>query len=565
MSERTGTRRSLVGLHFHPPMAIARVGGSAHPLEAFEWAEGRSAHGSTLTVLQPAVSFAVRDDGGLVPYLPAHIRFKDDDGRIRPVAPFLELWATLQRASDGGLEEQALTLALLAELGIGLDHVALEVTASNLKAARRTDDPACGFTARAEIAGTDHRRHALQAFSRHTAGQVPLVSPERPIPLGAVQWMRPRRDAEPGFAEVDLSVLRLRFTPAEGKVYGPPTAAYGPDRLTVTGRWDSLQFFRKEDGRVHMIVEPENRILSPDTVFSQYRMVTGLFEDPQPQDGYDGAEEGDSRAWAVVDDTCDVLITAALAWRGTRYVAEGRVFVGPPHYAPDRRPFYGIDDDLADRDHGLMAVDAMPFAQVQAEVVALFRRVFETASSMNLDAARTEALQDNMGGAGSAPPPKGGGGARLPQTDGRSMTEADKPYADRIGDLTPGQTASVYSPSVRGDTLSFTNAVGHVHGPLMDEAVLIDFLRRNVDRVKRLLRPPFGLLGEWDERPGPEPHADFRDPRVDRDLMHDMRMPPYMRDAYYVPLSLTRRQYRLMIDFLDRLAATHNSQTEVSK
>jgi len=33
-----------------------------------------------------------------------------------------------------------------------------------------------------------------------------------------------------------------------------------------------------------------------------------------------------------------------------------------------------------------------------------------------------------------------------------------------------------------------------------------------------------------------------------------MRMPPYMRDAYWVPLSLTRRQYQLMIGFLDLLA-----------
>jgi hypothetical protein len=41
---------------------------------------------------------------------------------------------------------------------------------------------------------------------------------------------------------------------------------------------------------------------------------------------------------------------------------------------------------------------------------------------------------------------------------------------------------------------------------------------------------------------------------VQRDLQHDMRMPPFMRDAYWVPLSLTRRQYRMVIDFLDLLA-----------
>lgn len=555
-----GSQRTLLGVHFHPPMAIARVGASPTPLDAFEWVAGDSAHGGTSTVLRPAVSFTVRDDGSVQPFVPTQIRFKDDDGAIRPVAPFLELWATLQRSDDGSTEEVALNLALLHELGIGLDHLALEVTASNLKAARRADDIACGFTARTEIAGTDHARHPLLAFSRHTSGQKPLVLPDHPIPLGAVQWLLPRSDREPGFGDLDLSTLRLRYTPAAGEVYGPPAAAYGPDRLTVSGRFDSLEFSRRQDGRVHMIVKPENRILAGDTTFSEYRMVTGLFEDPQPQDGYDGGEEGDSRAWGVVDDTCDVLVSVSLAWRGQRFRTHGRIFVGPPQYAPDRRPFYGIDADLADRDQPLVAVNAETFDAVKTEVVELFRRIFETASAMNLDAARTEALQDNVGGTGSAPPPLYSGGGQdgqqpLPRVDGASMTRDDTPFADRMPDLTPGQSGSVYSTPLAGSQLSFTEAVPHVHGQLMDEAILIDFLRRRAAHVKRLLRPPFGLIGQWDVTPGDRPHADFRDPRIPRDLMHDMRMPPYMRDAYYVPLSLTRRQYRMMIDFLDLLAA----------
>lgn len=552
------TPRRLLGIQFNPPMAIARVGASPTPLDAFEWGVGDTAHGGTLTVLKPAISFRVDEQGRVHPFLPEVIRFKDDTGAILPVAPFLELWATLQQPSDGSVEEVPLTTAVLDELGIGLQHLALEVTASNLKAARRTDDIACGFTARVEIPGTDHAKHRLLAFSRHTAGQKPLVLPERPIPLGAVQWMRPHDEVTPGFEDVDPSVLRLRFTPATGEVYGPPEAAYGPDRLTVTGRFDSLEFSRRQDGRIHMIVKPENRILAGDTTFSRYQMVTGLFEDPQPQDGYDGSEEGDSRAWGVVDDTCDVLIMATLAWRGQRFRNYGRVFVGPPHYAPDRRPFYGIDADLADRDQSPVKVDAETFPEVQREVVELFRRIFETASAMNLDMSRTEALQDNVGGTGSAPPPKsttgGGAGHPLPQVDGRSMTRQDVGYADRMPDLTPGQKDSVFSTPMAGAQLSFTTAVSHVHGQLMDEAVLIDFLRRRADHVRRLLRPPFGLIEQWDVEPGTEPHPDFRDPRIGRDLMHDMRMPPYMRDAYYVPLSLSRRQYRMMMDFLDLLS-----------
>jgi hypothetical protein len=531
--------RTLVNIYFNPPMAVARVGASPTPMAAFEWDTAKTAHGGTQTVIKPALSFDVAPDGTLRPHMPREIRFKDADGSIRPVAPFFELWATLLRPHDGQLEECPLTLGLLKELGIGIDHVALEVTASNLKAARRTGDEACGFTARVEIAGKDHSERALLAFSRHTSGQQPLVLHDKPIPIGKVQWIRPVGQAAEG---VDLSALRLRFTPGTGEVYGPPQAAYGPDRQTVTGPLDIEEFSKKEDGRVHMIVKSKNRILSDATVFSRYQMTNGLFEDPQPQDGYDGADDGDCVAWGVVDDTCDALITASVAWRGERYGAAARVFVGPPQYAPD----------LADRDLPLMKVTPENFEAVKCEVVELFRRVFETASSLNLDAARTEALQDNQGKMGSTSVPKDG----LPAVGKESMTREDKPFIDRVPDLTPGQAISVFTTSVRGDRLTYTEVVPFVHGQLMDEVVLLDFLRRRHDHVRKLLRPPFGLLSQWDEEPGPQPHPEFRDPRVLRDVLHDMRMPPYMRDAYYVPLSLSRRQYHMMIDFLDLLVAT---------
>jgi hypothetical protein len=538
--------RSLIEVYLDPPMAVARFGASPTPLEAFEWRISRDAHGRVLTVVQPALSLRVTDDACLEPYLPEEIHFKDADGSVRPVAPFFELWARLQR-DDGGVDEEPFTLALLDELKITLRHVAVEVSAANLKAARRTDDPACGFQARVAFGGDDHAPHALLAASPHTSGQQPLVLPDRPVPLGRVQWLKPVPGRDPAHPDVDLSQLRLRFTPAAGRVYGPPRAVQGPDRLTITGPVDVLQLAYSIEGRVHTIVPPAQRILSDDTPWSTYRMVTGLYEDPQPQDGYDGSDDGNWQSWGVVDDSCDAIITVAVAWRGQRYVATGRAFVGPPAFQPDRRPFYSVADDLADRDRPLVSVTEETFDEVKAEVVALFRRVFETAASLNLDAARTEALQDNIGQ--TAPPTE-----RLPQTGPASMTEQDPPYIDRTPDLTLNQAPTLYTTSVRGDRLSYSQAVPFVHSQLMEEAVLIDFLRRRHAHVRRLLRPAFGLITEWRDEPPAEPDPLFRDPRVVRDLLHDMRMPPYMRDAYYVPLSLTRRQYRMMIDFLDLLA-----------
>lgn len=541
--------RSLIEVFFNPPMAVARFGASPTPLDAFEWRVSRDAHGRVLTVVEPALSLRVAADGTPQPYLPEHIRFKDDDGSVRPVAPFFELWARLQ-SPQGELSEEPFTLALLDELHLTLRHIAVEVQAANLKAARRTDDPACGFQARVAFGGDDHAAWPLMASSPHTSDQAPLVRPDQPVPLGRVQWLRPTRQRDAAHPEADLSVLRLRFTPAPGRVYGPPRAVQGPDRLTVTGPVDVLQLAYGIEGRVHTIVPPAQRILADDTPWSTYRMVTGLYEDPQPQDGYDGSDDGNWQSWGVVDDSCDALITVAVAWRGQRYQASARAFVGPPAFAPDRRPFYSVSDDLADRDLPLMPVTRENFDEVKAEVVALFRRVFETATSLNLDQARTEALQDNQ--ALSAPPPPAA--MTLPQTGGASMTEADAPYVDRTPDLTLNQPPGDFMLSVRGDRLSYSQAVPFVHSQLMEEAVLIDFLRRRHAHVRQLLRPAFGLITEWHAQPLPPPDPRFRDPRVPRDLMHDMRMPPYMRDAYYVPLSLTRRQYHMMIDFLDLLA-----------
>lgn len=543
--------RTLIEIFFTPAMAIARLGSSPEPLESFEWRQSRGAHGGTETVIEPAVSLRVEPDGRVTPYAPKAVRFKDDDGSIRPVAPFFELWARLQSARDGGIEETPVTLALLAELGVGLEHLRFEITASNLKAARRTGDIACSFTARAEIAGGDHRPHALRASSRHTSGQTPLVSADRPIPLGSVQVMRPVAGAFEDFPHVNPGIVRLRFTPAAGKVYGPPRAVRGPDRLTLTGALDVLEFSRNEEGRIHEIVKPENRILNDDTPWSTYIMVTGLYEDPQPQDSYDGADVGNSQSWGVVDDTCDAVLRATLAWGGERYDATARVFVGPPDFAPDRRPFYNVADDLADRDLPPVTVAPETLDRTRHEVLDLFRRVLETASLLNLDAARTQALQDNAGRLDGRPVP----GHGLPRVGPESMTREDKPYVDRMPDLTPAQEPSLFTSSPRHGRLSYTPAARFVHAQLMDDAILVDFLKRNAAHVRRLLRPPFGVVREWAEHPGPEPSPGFRDPRVLRDMLHDMRMPPYMRDAYYAPLSLTRRQYRMLMDFLDRLEA----------
>ncbi|WP_074125204.1 hypothetical protein [Bradyrhizobium sp. NAS96.2] len=538
----------MLELFFLPPMAIGRLGSSDAPLASFSWAEANTRHDANETIITPALSLRVEPDDSVAPYLPDEIDFKDELGRIRPVAPFFELWAKMQ-SREGGTVDVPVTLDLLKHLGATPHNVSYEITLANHKAARRAADSACAFSARVMVAGDNHRRQELLAFSPHTAGQEPLVRPERPIPLGTFQVIRPVPNKDEGRG-VDRSILRVRFTPPAGLVYGPPTAVNGPAPQVMPGVYEAagIQF-----GRVHEIVPPERRILNPATMWSRYIMMNGHFEDPQPQDGYDGAAVGNFQSWGCVDDTSDGLIVATLAVHGRRFRAAARVFSSPPDFAPDRRPFFSIGDDIADRElPPLPTVDAETFKVSKEEIVDLFHRAFETASLFNLDAIRTRALQENRVRLGKHVGPPG---RDEPRAGGESMTAEDTPYVDRLPTLAP-QAPSRFSGAGSELPLPYTAVITHVHAALKDEAVLIDFLRRRADAVERVIRPPFGRLHEIPVEPNAEADPHFRDPRVFRDQLHDMRMPPYMRDANLQPLSLSWRQYHLLIGVIAYLRST---------
>ncbi len=109
---------------------------------------------------------------------------------------------------------------------------------------------------------------------------------------------------------------------------------------------------------------------------------------------------------------------------------------------------------------------------------------------------------------------------------------------------------------LRTDTRLPVSTLGRdVHSELTAMPVLLEFLRTNADRTRRLIRPPYALVRESapDE---PRPPVGRRRP-WDADVsLHDMRMPPYMRDSDASPLSLSRRQYVQLMSLVDHLTAT---------
>jgi len=495
---------------FLPPMAVARLGESATPLDSFTWVEDPSQHGAGSTVIQPAISLEVQTDGSVRPFLPAAIQFRDGN-LLRPVAPFFELWAKVKNHA----EPVPLTGALLQSSGGSAEGVTYTVRAANRKAARRTDEDSCAFFAQIQVVGSDHNRHRLDASSM---GAQALVSSAQPIPLGQFQAIRPVVATMMG---VDLDQLRVRFTPAAGQVYGPPGATDDVDPDT---------------NRRHEMVPPANRILNPNSPWIGYD-AGAAFNNPEPADTYDGADRGDERSFGVVDDTCDAVIEAIVIVGGARFRASARLFSAPPDFAPDRRPFVSLADELIDRDPPKVepqesAGDALK------RLADLFQRVFETVSLANVDAMR----QRSIGGGQD-----GGTPDEIPHTNDQSMTPADAPYyrTDQTDIPEPERNARV----------PFHDTAVEMHAPLADADDLALFLRTMGPQVKRLVRPPYGAFKELEENPAATAESDLqhRDPRITRDTLHDMRMPPYMRDSDATALSLTRRQYKFLMSVVDSL------------
>jgi len=528
---------NVLELYFLPPLATARIGGSDTPLECFQWGTDTDLNSANQTTIVPTPTLEIDADGTPTAYLPSTIRFRDA-GKLSPVAPFYELWMRVQ-APRRPVEERPVTLRLLRDLGLEIADLRFRITVGNKKGQRRTQSPSCSFLARVEVRGDDHRAKPLLAYSPTDPDHVALVRKEAPIPLGSFQVVRPVRGKS---HDIDLSVVRVRFTPAKGEVYGPPVAIATISSPLPEG--EELPWGKLMQGRMHEIVKPENRILNGDSEWSKYYGKAAHHTDATPYDTYDGAASGTQRSWGVVDDTCDGVVECHLVVRAKRFSANARVISCVPDYSPDRRPFVSIADDLADRELPPPPVDDHDrnLEITEAEIADLFDRVFETASQINLDAERYKFLSQQ-----SSPP-----NATPPHIDFRSMTKDDKPYAKNSAGTEIDQKQANEKAAVPTSNLQYTVLARRVHAGLTDTNMMLNILRTEADRLRDLIRPPFGRFSQLAGPTLPGGQR-FRDPRVGRDRRHDMRMPPFMRDSDATPLALTWRQYDVLMRLIDLL------------
>lgn len=505
--------RTIQAIFIDPPIAVARLGGSNAPQDAFRWVEAVNPRSDGNTVIAPWWTLDILGDATVEPRMPTSIRLRDGE-LIRPVAPFFEIWALVGEPGSPPSQwrEEPLTPKLLHAYRTDESALTIQIDAKNRKAARRIvdDNLVFGTFPPLTVRGDDHSVQTLRGTSPPDA-PVAMIPDGQFIPLGTIQVLRSRDQPHDSGAawenEVNVEVIRFRYIPARGRFYGPPEAAVdaGKDKHGIA-------------------VEEINAFLDPEAGWFNRKSEQTI----EPSDTYDtmvpdpNAENKPSLG--VVDDTCEARVTVTLTLPGkgrTPHVACANIFVGPPDFAPDRRPFLSAADELQDRGIGMAERNAaLSDSEREKWVQDLFERIYETVSLFNLDHfqnLRGVVLEERnmrkipLRGDHVVKPARG------------AMTNRDKLRTD--SDTVPQRSSVMPLPLYE---LARTR-----HLSIQDIDELKALIDKYPDRLEKLIRQPFQVQdGETGDR-------------------STMRMPPFMRNSNSFPLTLSVWQYNLLMQWVE--------------
>ncbi|MBV8485622.1 MAG: hypothetical protein JO077_22465 [Verrucomicrobia bacterium] len=333
----------IVEIRILPPLAIGRLGSSATPLENYTL---EIANPVGYRSLVPAPTLVVDPVTGAIvsSTTPAAVSFRDAKGNIKPVCPFLEVWML----TAGAKTLAPLTLQALEDLGADETAVSWSVEVGNIKAFRRTGDPKDKITA-STTAFNDHGSKSLQ-------GKCANFKPGKSLPFGSVRYLKPT---------ADFPQIRLRFTPASGKVYGPKTGDpnIAEDVYDETrGSWSK---FRDGDPNAPASRPPSTE---PGGIFANVRGVSR---------GY-------------LDDECDGIVQVQVTLADKALTAIARITCGPPSFAPDGLPIRSVADELEQVELGPAVSGPVPMA----EVGSIVRRALETVRLMHTAALNSPSINN---------------------------------------------------------------------------------------------------------------------------------------------------------------------------
>ncbi|MGH3997180.1 MAG: hypothetical protein ACRDTJ_06930 [Pseudonocardiaceae bacterium] len=320
-----------------PPLAIARFGAAATPLDNYDTIvdpERPLGH----RALRPAQTLEVDVASGEIvrSFVPERLSFTDN-GRVRPVAPFLEVWAL----TDGG-QLEPLTTELLEREGAAAADLRWRVQIANHKVFRRTGDERDKVEADSGEF-SDHTRRPL-------AGDCVNFWPGKAIPFGHVQYIKPT-GAHPE--------IRLRFTPAAGFVYGASSEPPPQGPPTDPNLRDVVYDARPGRGTWLGYQDGGPATTAPGFIY---------------------ASDAERRSLGYLDDGCDGIVRVTLTTGGQALSAYGRVGAGPPTYAPDALPIRTVADEL---EQALLGPTVGSEEATLERVEEILRRAFETIRLMN--------------------------------------------------------------------------------------------------------------------------------------------------------------------------------------
>ncbi|MGC2780633.1 MAG: hypothetical protein WA418_33855 [Bradyrhizobium sp.] len=346
-------------LRMLPAIVIARFGSSPTPMENYDLQLPLDDKGKPTTDFReivPAQTLAIDPDDGSVAdsFLPAEVRFRDAEGRIKPVSPFLEVWVQFEDSDD----LIPLTADHLGELGLTPAALRWRARAANRKPFRRTGDPRDMVGADTGLF-SDHSVHPL-------VGVAPNFKPGKSITLGNVRYIRPTKD----FPEI-----RVRFTPGKGLVFGPRTNDPRTFDDVYAGQTsDGVGFGGLPQGewdRYYIGNPGAPPVTAPGDIFQGVDI--GTTSDSKLSSGY-------------FDDTCDGIVEVSLEVGGKTFEAYGRFASAVPDFAPDSLPVRSILDDIEQMALGpdvAPPADDAGRAVLKADVENIIRRALDTVRQIN--------------------------------------------------------------------------------------------------------------------------------------------------------------------------------------
>jgi hypothetical protein len=365
---------SVTSLRILPPLAIGRLGSASDPLDNFTTSIDPQ-RPLDFRRIDPDWTLQVDTTTGQITkrFMPTSIDFKSG-AKIRPVAPFLEVWV---ETSDGKLAQLTSTM-LQSDFKPG--SVAWQVVVANRKVERRTGNVNDAVYADTK-SFSDHAVHRLDGHCKNFVAQTDVIH------LGDVQYIAPTT----AFPEI-----RLRFTPARGLIYGsnvvddkkiPDESKIIPPERRVYDATKGWYGFR-----IPADIEAGEGGRKKGPRFWNETFPAALFAIDPPAPPWLHGNVAISRGY--LDDACDGIVKfTATTTAGTTLTATARITAGPPMLVPDARFVRSLADDLEQALSGPSVAANEPIEETRARAEEIVRRAYETVRFLNVEFMNGETYQ----------------------------------------------------------------------------------------------------------------------------------------------------------------------------